>query len=48
MLPPLLAGAVAGGVQAPPAADMRTLTYASRDGAELRSADRIVPVRADK
>jgi acetyl esterase/lipase len=36
VLPPLLAGAVAGGVQAPPAADTRTLTYASRDGAELR------------
>jgi acetyl esterase/lipase len=32
----LLAGAAVIGRQAPPAAEMRTLTYASRDGADLR------------
>ena len=36
VLPALLAGAAVSGVQAPPAAEMRTLTYASRDGADLR------------
>ena len=36
IVPALLAGATLGGVQTPPAADMRTLTYASRDGVELR------------
>ena len=35
-LPALLAGASLGGTQAPPAAEMRTLTYASRDGADLQ------------
>ncbi len=36
MLPALLAGAAVSGLQAPPAAEMRTLTYASRDGTDLR------------
>ena len=36
VLPALLAGAVVSAVQVPPAAEMRTLTYASRDGAELK------------
>ncbi len=36
VFPALLAGAAVSGLQAPPAAEMRTLTYASRDGADLR------------
>jgi acetyl esterase/lipase len=36
VLPALLAGAAVSGVQAPPAAEMRTLTYASRNGVDLR------------
>ena len=44
IVPALLAGATLGGVQTPPAADMRTLTYASRDGVELR-LDLYVPAQ---